>query len=878
MTILKGLQPFIEDCIDCPLSKDGGPENPVIGIGNANPKFIVVGEGPGWSDIQQQMPFSGKAGQLLQKALQQAGVSRDDIYVTNTTLCQAGTGEQKDERVEKAAQCCSRRLKKELELVPDVPILALGRFAASAMLEEKIKITEISGSLFDKGGRYVIPSVHPAAIDRGALDKGVGGARSSDLMFWSLIYDVTKVARLAEGSIKPLEETVWITTVAVECNTALSSIFAKADETKILAIDLETLGVTPEECLETKIKDVSSLVGSGPCLHCEGHSALETMHAVIQALGLATFNHVPVAVLWEQVNEGNKIKFKELLLDPTVEKIFHNRGYDEIVLERNGFPVRGPIHCTLLMHHAGFPGFPHKLQRVASQFYVTRAWKSEFRSHKDKKIIGDLLRYNALDVGRTYLIKAPLVKRMVDAKTLSVYDIDTKKAEIGKHMQFVGMPVDMERNQVYHEYFLPKLREHRDALGKAIIDEEFKKNFLESIATERAKRQRKADPDSFEERQKTRLQEIEDEFEELNLDAKDHVIGYLRACGVPLTKFTKKGGVSTSKDVLEELVKFPPVRHLLEYRKLNKLFDTFIEPLPYKLISSKFGPRLHAIWKQTIISGRFSTSPNVQNWSKGEVSKKDSYDKWLLRKDCIPNLRWMVKPIKGRVLVGGDFKALEARNIGRRAEDKYLCDVFSADRDIHTELCIEMYKDLFTSLPLDDGQRVRMRDVMKRIEYAYFYGAAAATAWQQLVKEGIDTPFSDVVEIFQFLAKKAPSVALYHRTLKGKVFKEKALRSFLYNRARFFPLGFGEETIIKNFEPQADAADICDTALVKLYSRLPEFNDMFIIQQGHDALVVEVWEDDAERAKAVLKECMEQEYEGMRYTVEIDIGTDWGSV
>src|SRR6202789_1984851 len=118
-------------CNLCPLSK--GKLAPLIVPPSAvaEPKFIIVGEGPGRVEQATAKPFVGPPGQFLNRLLQEAGVDRAQGHITSVSLCMGDTDKEK----ERAAECCSPRLLRELAALPaDIPILTLGKFALKTVL------------------------------------------------------------------------------------------------------------------------------------------------------------------------------------------------------------------------------------------------------------------------------------------------------------------------------------------------------------------------------------------------------------------------------------------------------------------------------------------------------------------------------------------------------------------------------------------------------------------------------------------------------------------------------------------------------------------------------------------------------------------------
>ncbi|RDJ32680.1 MAG: uracil-DNA glycosylase [Crenarchaeota archaeon] len=144
-------------CTNCELCETR--TNAVPGKGNVNSKVIFVGEAPGRSEDKNGEPFVGAAGKKLTAALESAGISRDDIYITNVVKCRPpnnrvpNTGER---------EACSNYLKSEIEEINPEIICIMGNTAYGSILGGT-NITKNRGKVVEhQGNRYFI-TIHPAA-------------------------------------------------------------------------------------------------------------------------------------------------------------------------------------------------------------------------------------------------------------------------------------------------------------------------------------------------------------------------------------------------------------------------------------------------------------------------------------------------------------------------------------------------------------------------------------------------------------------------------------------------------------------------------------------------------------------------------------------
>lgn len=138
--------------------------NVVFGEGNPDAKLMIVGEGPGEEEDKTGRPFVGKAGQLLDKILEAAGIPRQSIYIGNIVKCRP-PGNRVPEASEFKA-CTSLWLSKQLEIIQPQIIAPLGATACEFFVGEKVSITKIRGNAFEWQGITIFPMFHPAYLLR----------------------------------------------------------------------------------------------------------------------------------------------------------------------------------------------------------------------------------------------------------------------------------------------------------------------------------------------------------------------------------------------------------------------------------------------------------------------------------------------------------------------------------------------------------------------------------------------------------------------------------------------------------------------------------------------------------------------------------------
>ena len=144
-------------CTNCELHHSR--KKSVPGEGPAHAEIMFIGEGPGFHENEQGRPFVGAAGKFLDQLLQQAGVTRADVWIGNVVKCRP-PGNRDPLPVELAA--CDAYLERQIEALNPSIIVTLGRFSMGKFMPGA-KISAIHGQMRKVGDRFVIAMFHPAA-------------------------------------------------------------------------------------------------------------------------------------------------------------------------------------------------------------------------------------------------------------------------------------------------------------------------------------------------------------------------------------------------------------------------------------------------------------------------------------------------------------------------------------------------------------------------------------------------------------------------------------------------------------------------------------------------------------------------------------------
>ena len=136
----------------------------VVGRGNPHARVLLIGEAPGQQEDEQGEPFVGRAGQLLEKLLGEAGLdSRRDLYIANVIKCRPPQN-RKPTRTE--IERCLPWLHQQLELLDPPLVVLAGATALQAVLGIKGGISKLRGQWIEQQGRAYLPGFHPSYLLR----------------------------------------------------------------------------------------------------------------------------------------------------------------------------------------------------------------------------------------------------------------------------------------------------------------------------------------------------------------------------------------------------------------------------------------------------------------------------------------------------------------------------------------------------------------------------------------------------------------------------------------------------------------------------------------------------------------------------------------
>jgi len=329
---------------------------------------------------------------------------------------------------------------------------------------------------------------------------------------------------------------------------------------------------------------------------------------------------------------------------------------------------------------------------------------------------------------------------------------------------------------------------------------------------------------------------------------------------IPILRKTPKGKPSTAEDVLEELAQSHELpRQVLRHRSLSKLKSTYTDKLPL-LVNPRTG-RVHTSLHQAVAAtGRLSSSdPNLQNIP--------------IRTPEGRRIREAFVPVSGALILSADYSQIELRIMAHLSQDPGLLSAFNQGKDVHRATAAEVF-----GAPLEAVSEEQRRSA-KAINFGLIYGMSAFGLARQL-----NIPRHEAHSYIELYFERYPGVRAYMERTKEEA-REKGFVETLFGRRLYLPeirasnaarRQYAERTAI-NAPMQGTAADLIKLAMLAVDRWIGESAPSAkMILQVHDELILEVAEEDAERASHEVVALMEGIARlKVPLTVDVGMGLNW---
>jgi uracil-DNA glycosylase family 4 len=348
----------------------------VPGYGNRNARILFLGEAPASEEVKLGRPFVGRAGKQFDSLLADAGIKRDDCYVTNSILRPVEGDKDKFFFARKAGKRHAatpsdyliegmQALQKDLEEIKPCVVVPLGNYALwTMMLHQSIMNWRGSVLWSDLWQVKVLPTIHPAALlymksnEPGATSGGGGMWKMRPVIVW----DLEKANHEANFSeLRRKDRTLLVNPTGTEHDEAVSRLL----RSQRLIIDIESFGGTNLACVGFSDGDPSW------------------------------------AVTWSYDGIPDRLSLFRDLVSRDVPVVGQNIMYDATMLDQLGVHIKNIEFDTMIASHTIYPDLPKGLDFLESVYTDIPYYKEEGKSWLYKPVgegLQQFYTYNAKDV------------------------------------------------------------------------------------------------------------------------------------------------------------------------------------------------------------------------------------------------------------------------------------------------------------------------------------------------------------------------------------------------------------------------------------------------------------------------------------------------
>ena len=522
-------------------------------------------------------------------------------------------------------------------------------------------------------------------------------------------------------------------------------------------------------------------------------------------------------------------EFKPFFENEEIEKIGQNLKYDIKVLSNYGVKVKGNLFDTMIAHYLINPDMRHNMDVLAETYLnyqpvsITELIGKKGKNQGSMRDVDltDQTEYAVEDADITLQLKEYFEKELENSNLTKLFN----KVEIPLVNVLASMEIEgINLNKDYLATLSVQLSEDIERLEKGIYQQA---------------------------------------GEEFNLASPKQLgpILYDKLKLVDKPKKTKTGQYSTAEDVLSYLAKdHQIVADILEWRQYKKLQSTYVDALPNE-VNPKTN-RIHTVYAQAVAAtGRLSSNnPNLQNIPIRTERGQDVRKAFIPRNDDF-------------VLLSADYSQIELRIIAALSEEETMIKAFQNHEDIHASTAAKVF-----GVPIAEVTR-EQRSNAKTVNFGIIYGVSAfglsnqTTLNRSEAKELIDTYYKTYPKLRTYIDNQI-HFAREHGYVETILGRRRYLQDI--NSRNAVVRGAAERNAV-NAPIQGSAADIIKLAMINIYKRFEKENfTSKMLLQVHDELVFDVYREELEIIKPIIKHEMENAYKlVVPLDVEVGIGENW---
>lgn len=795
----------LADCENCPLYDGTYYQQPMVD----DAKYLFVGSSPTPNEgFKGGFLRSTEAGKLVQSVCSVHQIDRDSVNYTTAVRC-SGLADLKLTDRRKAIAACNNVLFDDLDRADPVAVVTLGGEAHQALTgsRQAVSAARVGPAKYSEVTRTIIvPTISPWACIQ------------NESQFQFLVTDIAKLVYPAPVFTPPVWELVTTEAEALEIlqKWEHAAFYAHSiGETLPLTLDIE---VAMEKDISFEHPERYEMLSIGV--------ALDDGPVVVFAEGALT------TVFWGYLSD--LCKYAE------TEVTAHNGKFD-----LNGMrPLCGKVDLgfdTMLAHYVldERTGI-HGLKYLAQEYLGAPAYDDEITALMGKsKDFGSvpkeiLYKYNAYDVHCTRELAKLFKKRLAETGLTHVAEFLVSVSNMLQDVEHFGMTIDQRYlGQLDHTYTLrmaEQIEKLQETAGGSFNPRSYQqiKKFLLDHGVEVPSTSAEI------------LQNVLDRIKEI----------------------AKENEGALPKNLL---VVYDMLTTLMEYRKDQKLYGTYIDGTKQRLYFGKVHPT-YLIHGTT--TGRLSArNPNTQNIASS------------------PEIKRLFVPRGPEFsLVHADYSQAELRVLSYFAKDRYFRDIFNdGTRDLFDELIVEIFPGSIKELEDEFAWKMKRRKV-KTVVYGLNYGRT-----KYGVAHGLDIEVEEAEEIMDRFFSTIPEIINFQEWVKDQVRSGYDLVTPFGRRRRYSLITKANENKVMNealaFMPQSTASDCTvaaairvDTEFKRIWGDSPDRPQ--IINLVHDDIITDARDDDVEQVGEILRrhmiEVAEETVEGyVKFDVAANAGKSW---
>lgn len=561
-------------------------------------------------------------------------------------------------------------------------------------------------------------------------------------------------------------------------------------------------------------------------------TGLDAVSASLVGIAFSWQAHTGYYVPIPEDTEARKAVLDSLLPffeNDSIEKVGQNLKYDLKVMQQHGISVKGKLFDTMLAHYIINPDMRHNMDVLAETYLGYRPKPITDLIGKKGKNQGSMrdvpldqqTEYAAEDADITWQLKEHFEKELGKNEQRALLDkVELPLVRVLAAMELAGISIDVP----YLNEMSKVLQQEATALEQRIFEQA---------------------GETFNLASPKQLGPIL--FDKLKL--------------IDKPKKTKTGQYSTAEEVLSTLAKdHPIVAHILEWRSVQKLNNTYVSALPEDVNATT--NRIHTVYNQAVTAtGRLSSNhPNLQNIPI-RTPRGQQVRKAFVAKD------------DEHVLMAADYSQIELRVIASLSEDPSMLAAFNNNEDIHAATAAKVF-----GVPISEVSR-EQRSQAKTVNFGIIYGVSAfglsnqTTLTRKEAKALIGAYYESYPKLKAYMSEQV-DFAREHGYVATVLGRRRYLKDI--NSRNAIVRGAAERNAI-NAPIQGSAADIIKLAMLTIYDKMQQQNfKAQMLLQVHDELVFECPKSELEALKHLVKTEMEAAYYlQVPLTVDMGIGHNW---